>query len=139
MVINGMVLIYLGWFYINDITLIYITYGAELWDVYPYDPVILFYILINITTMVYYYKRNEAFSPDEKSDSEIQLGEAAGKYDLTKREAEITYLVYLGLSNPEISERLYISTFTVKRHMQNIFKKMNIKHRSELIHLIKSQ
>ena len=137
--ISAMLLIYMGWFYINDLTLIYVSYGAEIWDIYPYDPVILFYVLMNIATMVYYYKRNGALSLGEKSDGEIQMGEAAVKYDLTKREAEIIYLVYMGLSNPEISERLYISTFTVKRHLQNIFKKMNIKHRSELIHLIKSQ
>ena len=142
--------IYLGWFYLNDLTLIHFTYGAELWDIYPYDPVILFYVLINIATMMFYYKRNELSSLKEKS-GEIQIDfyseacrpillcEAAKKYDLTKREEEIISLVCRGLSNPEISNCLFISPFTVKKHMQHIFKKMDIKHRTELIYLIKSQ
>ena len=150
-VVGGLLVLYLGWFFINDITLIYFTYGAELWDVYLYDPVILFYVLLNIATMTFYYKRNESFDLNEKpaeiSQShignepfqQILISEAAKKYELTKREEEIISLVYWGLSNPEISERLFISTATVKRHMQNIFRKMNIKHRSELIHIIKSE
>lgn len=150
-VINGILIIYMGWFYTNDITLIYFTYGAELWDVYLYDSVVLFYVLINVATMVYSYKRNEALSLNEKpggvsqSENKIEIfppvlmSEVAKKYELTRREEEIILLVYKGLSNPEISEHLYISTSTVKRHMQNIFRKMNIKHRSELIHLVKPQ
>jgi DNA-binding CsgD family transcriptional regulator len=150
-VISGMLLLYLGWFFINDITLIYFAYGAELWDIYLYDPVILFYILVNIATMIFYHNRNEAFDLNEKPgdtsqnhiDNEfcqpIFTSELAKQYELTKREEEIISWVYWGLSNPEISARLFISTATVKRHMQNIFRKMNIKHRSELIHIIKSQ
>ena len=146
-VISVILCIYMGWFYLNDVILIHFTYGAELWDIYPYDPVILFYILVNTATMAFFYKRNYSAIMAEKTDEDQQyeaihpilMSEVAMKYDLTKREAEITSLVYRGLSNPEISKDLFISTYTVKRHMQNIFKKMSIKHRSELIHLIKSQ
>ena len=146
-VISVILGIYMGWFYLNDVVLIHFTYGAELWDIYPYDPVILFYILINAATMVFFYKRNYSAVLAEKTDEDqpyeavhpLLMSEVARKFDLTKREAEITALVYRGLSNPEISKDLFISTYTVKRHMQNIFKKMNIKHRSELIHLVKSQ
>lgn len=145
-VISAGIGIYMGWFYMNDVNLIHYTYGAELWDIYPYDPVLLFYILINVATMVFFYKRNYSSGPvgqtetlPYESDHFVLMSEVAKRYELTKREEEITALVYQGLSNPEISAHLYISTYTVKRHMQNIFKKMNIRHRSELIHLIKSQ
>ena len=151
MVMNVSILLYLGWFFMNDIILIYFKYGAELWDIYLYDPVILFYIFINIATMVCFFNRNGSFNQSEKLGDVTQkeiideycypvmINVIVEKYKLTKREEEIISLVYWGLSNPEISDRLYISTSTVKRHMQNIFKKMNIKHRSELIHLIKPQ
>ncbi|MDO5140598.1 MAG: helix-turn-helix transcriptional regulator [Eubacteriales bacterium] len=39
---------------------------------------------------------------------------------LTKREREVAYLAYEGLTNPEIAERLCISQYTVKRHMHSI-------------------
>jgi DNA-binding CsgD family transcriptional regulator len=53
-------------------------------------------------------------------------------YSLTIRERELTDLVFQGLSNQEIAEKLFISVSTVKSHLQNIFKKLNITSRTEL-------
>jgi DNA-binding NarL/FixJ family response regulator len=38
-----------------------------------------------------------------------------------------------GLSNKEIADRLYISDKTVKIHVSNIFKKLDVKSRSQAI------
>ena len=96
--INVIIIIYLGWFYINDLTLIHFQYGAELWDIYAYDPVILFYILINVATMIFYYKRNESLSQSVKSSENPQnenesyhpilMNDVVKKFKLTKREEE---------------------------------------------------
>lgn len=51
---------------------------------------------------------------------------------LTPRERELADLVFQGLSNQEIAENLFISLYTVKSHLQNIFKKLNITSRTEL-------
>ena len=48
-------------------------------------------------------------------------------------------LVLHGMSNPQISEHLNISNYTVKRHMNNIFKKTNVKSRFELIRLVENK
>jgi len=51
---------------------------------------------------------------------------------LSKKENEILPLVFQNMSNKEIANELCISTSTVKSHINNIFKKLNIKSRAEL-------
>ncbi len=48
---------------------------------------------------------------------------------LTQREIEILSLVAGGAKNEEIAEKLFISTSTVKTHIYNIFKKINVTNR----------
>jgi len=54
---------------------------------------------------------------------------------LTERELEILNLVTEGLNNREIGEQLYVSTSTVKFHIQSIFSKLNVNNRIELVTL----
>lgn len=52
---------------------------------------------------------------------------------LTEREFEVACLVLTGLSNSDIAQKLSISENTVKVNLQNIFKKLNIHSRLELM------
>ncbi|HXP52798.1 MAG TPA: response regulator transcription factor [Bacteroidia bacterium] len=54
------------------------------------------------------------------------------KPNLTKREEEIVRLVVQGLSNKQISKRLFISEKTVKNHLGNIFNKLGVSSRLNL-------
>ncbi|WP_066498463.1 response regulator transcription factor [Abyssisolibacter fermentans] len=56
-----------------------------------------------------------------------------GKYKLTNRQYEVTKLVFMGLNNKEISEKLFISKNTVKKHLTDTFKKLGVLNRSQLI------
>lgn len=52
---------------------------------------------------------------------------------MTAREKEVLEQACLGLNNPDIALALSISEITVKRHMNNIFQKTDVKNRYELI------
>ncbi len=52
---------------------------------------------------------------------------------LTEREVEIVEWVAMGKTNSEIGSILGLSLFTVKNHLQRIFKKMNVSNRAQAV------
>jgi DNA-binding NarL/FixJ family response regulator len=55
---------------------------------------------------------------------------------LTTREKQILGLVIMGLSNGEISRRLYLAESTVKSHLSTAFSKLGVRSRNEAAALI---
>jgi DNA-binding NarL/FixJ family response regulator len=51
--------------------------------------------------------------------------------DLTRRELEILRLVSEGLSNAELAKMLWVTEQTVKFHLSNIYRKLNVANRTE--------
>ncbi|WP_423922045.1 response regulator [Frigoribacterium sp. 2-23] len=52
---------------------------------------------------------------------------------LTPREAEVLALVAVGLANPEVAARLFVSVATVKTHVNTVFAKLGVRTRAEAI------
>jgi LuxR family maltose regulon positive regulatory protein len=52
---------------------------------------------------------------------------------LSQRELEVLHLIAQGLSNQEISERLFLALDTVKGHNQKIFGKLQVQRRTEAV------
>jgi len=61
------------------------------------------------------------------------LGDAAPGATLTPRETEIVRLVARGLRNKELAQRLAITEGTVKIHLHNIYDKLGVDGRLELV------
>lgn len=59
------------------------------------------------------------------------------KYDISPRESDIVREICNGLSNKEISDKLFISLQTVKDHTHRIYIKTNVRNRVQLINLVK--
>ncbi|MED4037430.1 MULTISPECIES: LuxR C-terminal-related transcriptional regulator [Niallia] len=51
------------------------------------------------------------------------------KLPLTSREKDVLYLILEGLNNQEVANLLYISAHTVKNHLTNIFRKLDVTDR----------
>jgi LuxR family maltose regulon positive regulatory protein len=74
------------------------------------------------------YKSEEqqaALSPDDSSNLWIE--------DLTQRERDVLTYLAEGLSNKEIGANLFLSPLTVKKHLYNIYQKLNVHSRIEAI------
>ncbi len=67
------------------------------------------------------------FDESENSQLSIDFCCAIG---LTKRESEVMFWVVQGLSNIEVATRLNCSGTTVKKHLENIYSKLNVQSRS---------
>ena len=61
------------------------------------------------------------------------------KFEVSPRETDIIREVCNGLSNKEISDKLFISLQTVKDHTHRIYIKTNVKSRVQLMNLVKEE
>ena len=75
-----------------------------------------------------------AFStPEDSSGRQQPLIDA-----FSRRELEVLGLMASGLSGPQIAARLYISANTVKTHVRNIYRKLNVNSRAEALTVARS-
>ena len=70
---------------------------------------------------------------DVESKPGVQMGDLSVPKILSRRELEVLQLFARNLTNPEIAEQLFISHGTVKRHAQNIYKKLSVSSRREAV------
>lgn len=73
--------------------------------------------------------------PNGIKENRAKQNDYQSKYNFTDREVEIIEQVLEGLNNQEVSQRLYISENTVKKHLSNIYKKLEVKTRTQLVKL----
>jgi LuxR family maltose regulon positive regulatory protein len=82
----------------------------------------------------YAYKLLAAFAqPAAMPQSEIENPKCKMLEPLSQREFEVLQLIAQGLSNREISERLFLALSTVKGHNRNIFDKLQVQSRTEAV------
>lgn len=55
------------------------------------------------------------------------------EFNLTQREREVAFLVLQGLSNDQISDKLFISRYTVENHLRSIYEKFCVSSRTSLV------
>jgi DNA-binding NarL/FixJ family response regulator len=58
---------------------------------------------------------------------------------LTEREREVAVLIGLGKSNGEVAEQLVLSKRTVEKHIANIFTKLSMDNRAQIVRWVIDQ
>lgn len=68
-----------------------------------------------------------------KNPRVFESSEATEIVELTTREIEVLEQLSKGLKNREIAENLFLSFFTVKKHIENIYRKLQAHNRIEML------
>jgi DNA-binding CsgD family transcriptional regulator len=76
-----------------------------------------------------------AFTVEPEKD--LSFEQFCRKFEVSPRETDIVREICNGLSNQEISDKLFISLQTVKDHTHRIYIKTNVRSRVQLINLVK--
>lgn len=101
-----------------------------------FSPMISVLINMIFLLLIRYYLKNKPdlfkLSPTENNDN-VSDFDWMRNHNLTEREREIILLIVKGNSNQEIGKQLFISANTVKNHIYNIYKKLGVKSRYELM------
>lgn len=79
------------------------------------------------------YKEKESCN---KTGGKLTIEEASEQFSLTLRERDILSWVMKGLSNEEICNQTFITNNTLKKHILNIYKKVQVSNRVQLFKLI---
>lgn len=106
------------------------TYKTVLTTVVPH----LHSVLIRILTEQYLSEINLQMNSknDGTANSLIEISEP-NQFSLTERELQVLKWLGVGKTNWEISRIICISEFTVKNHVQNLFKKLSVTNRVQAV------
>lgn len=70
---------------------------------------------------------NHEIQTEENKNIKINILQSAlEKYQITSREEEIILMISNGFRHKEISQQLFISEATVKRHLSNVYQKVGV-------------
>lgn len=72
-------------------------------------------------------------SGEEQKELEDRIEQLFYKYHITATEREIIFLILDGLQNKEIAAHLHKSIKTIEKHVYQIYKKLNVKTRVEMV------
>lgn len=103
-----------------------LNFGA---DDYIIKPVETEVIIARINAVLRRSKSKEI----EKPENNVTNNQKTVFKSLTAREKDVLLLVTQGLDNKSIAKELYVSTITVKAHLQSIFKKLKVKSRTQAV------
>ncbi len=99
-------------------------------DDYITKPFILPNLLARIEALL---RRTKWQQEANQVSSDINIDIPQDIEPLTEREKEVLKLVAKGANNDTIAKELFVKEYTVKAHLNNIFKKLKVKNRTQAV------
>jgi DNA-binding CsgD family transcriptional regulator len=94
-------------------------------------------LFLNIIPIIWIKKYFMRYYMKFSSDGNLQfLDVILQNYSISNREREIMDLILKGKSNKEIEDMLFISYNTVKNHIYNLYQKLGVKSRGQMINFV---
>ncbi len=84
------------------------------------------------------HRELEQLKTDRVTLGEADLEQFCKEYQITAREKDVIMHLAQGLSNNEIADKLFISFHTVRRHLNNIYRKCRVSERGGFLALLRS-
>ena len=111
--------------------------GEVKFILHKYPVLIVLLIMVSSFLVAIYFKINTnkiSELTDQIKEQSRNTGEEREELleSLTERQREVYDLIISGLSNKEIMSQLFIERSTLKTHINQIYKKLNIESRREL-------
>lgn len=120
--------------FFRDITF---SMGKNYFSIFPIEIIFfpLYYFFLAVIIIVFSSRYFLAITQLERSihPSAGFLTDFSRKHGLTEREREVIPLIVEGMGNKQIADRLCISTKTVNNHIYNLYRKLEINSRFELL------
>jgi len=96
-------------------------------------------LLLPVAAGLFLWHRSRVKNITHTLKAEAEMERYCASVQISKREREILDLLLEGKSNKDIENALFISLPTVKGHVSNIYKKVGVKSRYELISFFKER
>ena len=96
--------------------------------------VLLVLLLLNLYPLIWiqrFFRPADAHAPSLPRG--IESNRWIQQYNISEREADVLELLLTGKSNREIENALFISIHTVKNHIYNLYRKIGVKSRGQLV------
>ncbi len=101
------------------------------------EPLLLFLTPVPPLVYLWVYFRRRVSPLTSGEPGSVRVAALLNEHHITGREAEIIGLLIQGKSYREIERQLFISLKTVKTHAYNIYRKLGVKSRWQLLNLLR--
>lgn len=97
------------------------------------DYIVKPFVLPNLLARIEAVLRRSKTIQNKSQKSNVTINQINQFNSLTRREKDVLLLVTQGENNKSIAEKLVVSEITVKSHLNNIFKKLNVSNRTQAV------
>jgi CHASE2 domain-containing sensor protein/DNA-binding CsgD family transcriptional regulator len=123
--------------------ILYLEFSTVVYLIFPGIVLTVLYLfLIFISQLMTLYEQKQMMGKLKSEIEKMQLSfekipeNFFRDHEISKREEEIISLILENHTNKQIGKKLFISESTVKKHIYNIFQKLGINKRSELLEVL---